>query len=1162
MYLAYLIAILFILAFVALQKFVDSKNQLSVQPLMEVNKNKSKSRNQRKKSKEKFVPAKQLKNNKNIGDLSIRIFVIVGAVALLSRIILAYFLKGYPSDMSCWIAWGNNVMTNGPGHFYAPEYFCDYPPGYITILGIFAWFNQVFHLSGNATQLMFKLPAILADAVLMISVFVIGSKHMGKKSALILGIILMLNPLLFINSSAWGQVESVLAVFLILSMYNLYKKNYYLSGILYVLAVLMKPQALMVGPVFLFAFVAAKDWKMILKMVVIGVIMLLMFSIPYNYAAWGQEGLNIGQKLLVSLNPVWLIQKYMSTLASYPYFTINAFNFFAMLKLNWVSLEVGGSAQTLLNILNYAMILLAIGGALILYIKIKSPSGKIFIPAFFIISFLFTFGLKMHERYLITPIMFLIFEYMLSKNKRTLFSFAFFSSVNFINVFCVLMFMLKFNTSGPSYQAMAFASVLEVVTFIITMFVIIHDYVLYPQVTCARAGDIGESKYHGFEAVKVFFTSFGKNKVNVSSRVVDSAELNVEICEEESESIPPLDTWISKIKLKYFEILSKVTSLFYKATKIEYTGKPLKTEKIVKTDIVIMAAIVIIYAIIAYVNLGSLKNPQTFYQPESPNETVQIDLGSVQSIDTVTYYLGIGDVATKPGMKLSYSKDGRTWQDMNVNCQLNSVFKWEVSKLASPVEARYIKGETSAIDYRMFELAFWQADGTQIPISNVTGKGDCANIADEQDMAQYRTSFMNSTYFDEIYHPRTAYEHLHLMPYYETTHPPLGKLIMSIGIAVFGMTPFGWRVMGTTFGIIMLPLLYILLKKLFERTRYSVLGTLIFAFDFMHFALTRMGTIDSYPVTFIIAMYLFMFLFGKRALDLAKNNPTKLKEGKTIWKLIGTLALSRLMFGFGAASKWICIYAGAGLAVELLLIFVGVYMALPKKHKKLFLGFLFKICASCVVTFVLIPGFIYTMSYLPISMVKGYPDVWHAMLNNQTYMYNYHSGLEATHPYSSAWYQWPIDYRPLWAYSAPVETVGQNNIGCISIFGNPLIFWSSIVAFIYTVIVGIIKRDKKVLFLVVGLLAQILPWVFVTRCVFIYHFFASTPFLIIMIVYTLRDLEERFGWFKHISNCFVALCGLLFVGFYPVLSGMTVTKDYSNIWLKWLNSWVFHNRGN
>ena len=55
MYLAYLIAILFILAFVALQKFVDSKNQLSVQPLMEVNKNKSKSRNQRNKRKKSIL---------------------------------------------------------------------------------------------------------------------------------------------------------------------------------------------------------------------------------------------------------------------------------------------------------------------------------------------------------------------------------------------------------------------------------------------------------------------------------------------------------------------------------------------------------------------------------------------------------------------------------------------------------------------------------------------------------------------------------------------------------------------------------------------------------------------------------------------------------------------------------------------------------------------------------------------------------------------------------------------------------------------------------------------------------------------------------------------------------------------------------------------------
>lgn len=1156
MYLAYLIAVLFILVFYALQKYVaPGGGQLERHGAVALGVKAS----GRKKQKNKNVrPTKAISREKD--GISVKTFVIVGVIALAIRMVMGYFLKGYPSDMSCWIAWGNKVLNGGMGHFYAPDYFCDYPPGYITVLGFFAWINEIFGLTENATQLCFKLPGIFSDTILMASIFVIGSKHMSKKSALFLGIIYMLNPLMIVNSAAWGQVESVLAMFLVLAMYNLYKKNYYLSGTLYVLAVLIKPQALMVGPVFLFAFLAAKDWKMILKMIGIGIVLVLLFSIPYNYEAWTNTAAGFGTKFISALNPMWLIEKYKATLASYPYFTINAFNFYAMLKLNWTSLEMGGTAQTMLNILNYVLILGAVGVSLLLFIKIKSPSGKIFIPSFFIIAFLFTFGLKMHERYMITPIIFLIFEYMLSKNKRTLWIFALFSSVNFINVFCVLRYILMFNTSGPPYQAMAVASMLEVITFIVTMFVLIHDYVLYPRASARNAGEYQESPYHGMAAVKALYGRLRGEEPQsapVQRQKAVTEESDVDLSEP-----TPLDNWIKKLKGAYFMLTSKISGAVFKAGKTERPQTPVKSEKLLRIDYIILTVIVVLYAVVAYTNLGSVHNPQTFYQPQAVNEEVEIDLGSTQTVDTVTYYLGIGDVANKPEMKLSYSTDGRTWTDMNAACQLKSVFKWEVVKLNAPVQARYIRGVTNAVDYRMFEIAFWNQGGELIPISSVSGSGDCANIADEQEYAQYRTSYMNSTYFDEIYHPRTAYEHLHLMPYYETTHPPLGKLIMSVGIAIFGMTPFGWRVMGTTFGIIMLPLLYVLLKKLFERTRYSVLGTLIFAFDFMHFSLTRLGTIDSYPVTFIIAMYLFMFLFGKRVLDLAKNNPSQLKEKKTFLKLMGTLALSGIMFGLGAASKWICLYAGAGLAVEFLLIMIGVYIELPKNSKKLFTGFAVKTCLSCVVLFILVPGTIYLLSYLPISMVEGYPNVWETMLRNQTYMYNYHSKLESTHPYSSYWYQWPIDYRPLWAYSAPVETVGQENIGCVSVFGNPLIFWTGIAAFIYTVVAGIIKRDKKVLFIVVGLLAQILPWVFVTRCVFIYHFFASVPFIIIMIVYAFKDMEERFGWFRHISNWFVVLCGLLFAGFYPVLSATTVTKDYSNIWLKWFNTWVFHNRGN
>lgn len=38
-------------------------------------------------------------------------------------------------------------------------------------------------------------------------------------------------------------------------------------------------------------------------------------------------------------------------------------------------------------------------------------------------------------------------------------------------------------------------------------------------------------------------------------------------------------------------------------------------------------------------------------------------------------------------------------------------------------------------------------------------------------------SYYNGTYFDEIYHARTAYEMREGMSIYEWTHPPLGKYL-------------------------------------------------------------------------------------------------------------------------------------------------------------------------------------------------------------------------------------------------------------------------------------------------------------------------------------------------------------------------------------------------
>ena len=169
-------------------------------------------------------------------------------------------------------------------------------------------------------------------------------------------------------------------------------------------------------------------------------------------------------------------------------------------------------------------------------------------------------------------------------------------------------------------------------------------------------------------------------------------------------------------------------------------------------------------------------------------------------------------------------------------------------------------------------------------------------LCDEQELVPEKQNFMNSSYFDEIYHARTAWEHLNRVYPYEITHPPLGKIIIGLGISLFGMTPFGWRFSGTLFGVLMLPLLYVFAKKLFGGKTVPAACTALMATDFMHFVQTRIATIDVYAVFFILLMYLFMYQFVR---------------GKGSWYL----ALSGVAFGLGAASKWTCFYAGAGLAV-------------------------------------------------------------------------------------------------------------------------------------------------------------------------------------------------------------------------------------------------------
>ena len=564
-----------------------------------------------------------------------------------------------------------------------------------------------------------------------------------------------------------------------------------------------------------------------------------------------------------------------------------------------------------------------------------------------------------------------------------------------------------------------------------------------------------------------------------------------------------------------------------------------------RRDSFVCLGITVLYAFVAFTDLGNTYGVETFCKFQSRGDYAEITLAEPAELGSIRYYSGLymGDYSlyiSADGEEFTYAADlpqGHT-----------KVFKWNEEVLEQPRTAKAIR-IVAGSKLWLGEIALYDTDGNLLTGLSCADGGSA--LLDEQDEIPAAYDYRNSTYFDEIYHPRTAYEHLENEPPYEISHPPLGKMIMSVGIAIFGMVPFGWRFMGVLFGVLMLPALYFFLKKMFGGYLVPACGTAVFAFDFMHFVQTRLATIDTYAVFFTLLMYLFFWLYWR----------TDRESGK--WRL--PLALSGICFGLGAASKWTCIYAGGGLAVLWLSdrIFRGIALCRAGRSRDYWRETA-KNILWCLVFFIAVPACIYYASYYRYGTAEGLGggigmfftrDYAKIVLDNQKYMFTYHSGVTSTHPYSSVWWQWMLDIRPILYYlEYSADGAYRSSFGA---WVNPALCWAGLLAMAAMAYLAVRRRDKTAFFILVGYLAQLLPWVLVSRVVFEYHYFPSVVFLTLALGYVFRAMELRCPRGRRRVLAFTAVSLLLFLVFYPALSGLEIPTWYGRSFLRWFPTWPY-----
>ena len=289
---------------------------------------------------------------------------------------------------------------------------------------------------------------------------------------------------------------------------------------------------------------------------------------------------------------------------------------------------------------------------------------------------------------------------------------------------------------------------------------------------------------------------------------------------------------------------------------------------LVRRDAIPILLITAVYAVTAFAHLGSLRAPQSAWDFGS-GESATFSLPEAVQVSQLWYYPNLGTGK----YQVEISGDGVTWltlwsrtetdeagseetvyywadstgygESFAMTQNYNQLFKWNEIVFENPQYIRYLRitGQANKGLLELGEVALFDMAGNRVEVP-----GSVSPLFDEQDMVPDKPTYYDEAYFDEIYHPRTAWEHIRGIEPYEISHPPLGKLIMGVGIRLFGMTPFGWRFMGTLFGVGMLPLLYVFLKNLFGRTSIATCGTILLAADFMHLTQTRLATIDNLRV--------------------------------------------------------------------------------------------------------------------------------------------------------------------------------------------------------------------------------------------------------------------------------------------------------------------------
>jgi len=450
----------------------------------------------------------------------------------------------------------------------------------------------------------------------------------------------------------------------------------------------------------------------------------------------------------------------------------------------------------------------------------------------------------------------------------------------------------------------------------------------------------------------------------------------------------------------------------------------------------------------------------------------------------------------------------------------------------------------------------------------------------------------NALVFDEVYYAKFANNYLTGTQFFNA-HPPFSQYIIAIGIWIGSHLPIGQDTVNSFTGSLrstwsyrwlnaltgsFIPLVVAALAYQLNRRRtFALIAGLFAATDGLFLVESRYALNNVYlDILGLLGQLFFLIALGQQ------------KQRRWI-----SLALSGVFFGASACIKWnglwfllgaYAIWVAAWI-MQLLRPKVGSQQLEVRMTKlsQIPLQNLTQLNVFHILwNFAIIPVVTYSLLWIPHLKMNPTPGFWEA----QKEILEFHDRIgngPTVHPYCSSWYSWILMWRPV-AYfyqtarntteAAPAYPPLPAGVGKViydvHAMGNPFLWWLSTAAIVLLLLLLIQRFVAKVnwkaaltphtliaLYLVLNWLANLLPWIRVTRCTFLYHYMGASVFSALALAWLVdRWLHNRDKpHYRSAGVTVIVVVVLAFVFWLPIYLGLPLSSADYHLRM-WFSSWI------